>query len=127
MTLVAVIFVIYGFIDIVVNWKRRPPGSSGENCYYNCPICRELFPYFSVQVDELQWITSNIEVNEKIYFYYYKCNNIEVFFLSHQEYNTSDWENNTNPDTNFYDDVTLNYKYYTSNQVSAECKNDGNL
>ena len=122
--------------DICKLWTHRRCGKlkkryleflSNPIYRYYCPMCRDIFPFSNVDDEELQWVLTKLDINEDIFYYYNKCNDINLNCLSYSEDRKCNWEEDKDPDMNFYNDVNLNCKYFTEDQFNVEFKTVNNL
>ena len=91
------------------------------HCY--CPLCKEVFPFHTVSDDEFQWLMNSFDITEGIFYFYDKCNGITLECFDYREHKSGEWGKYIDPDTNFYDDVDNDCKYYTEDKFNAEFKN----
>ena len=90
--------------------------------YYYCPACLLIFPYATVNNDEFQFLCSNLEINQDVFYYYKQCNGLNVNCIDLYGKKVSDWDLNIDPDANFYEAINFDCKYYTEEQFFVNTK-----
>jgi len=96
---------------------------SDPNIYFYCPKCIEIFPFHQLDDDEFTYINSRINISEKLFNVYNKCANLTLQCFDKSGHSESRWDNNIDPDSNYYHTYNFECKYYTDNAFQAEAKN----
>ena len=82
--------------------KRDLAFLSNPSYHYYCPKCKEVFPFHNVENYELQWLVNKFDVNEDIFYFCNKCNDITLDCFRFDNCKRGQWDRNKDPDTHFF-------------------------
>ena len=91
---------------------------NNNNDWY-CANCKDIFPFHNINNVDFRFTNKNQNMDEKLIKIYEKCTklNVEPFDISN--YNYCDFENEIDPNNNFYKNVSRNCKYLTVNECNC--------
>ena len=104
--------------------KKELKVLSDSNDYYSCPSCINMFPFNSIDNDELTWLFNTLNINEELFYYYKKCNGILLDPFENNEYKYNEWDIDMDPDVNFYSNVNIDCNYYIEHQFKKQFTNN---
>ena len=92
--------------------------SNNNNDWY-CANCKDIFPFHNINNIDFRFTNTNQNLDEKLLKIYEKCTklNFEPFNISN--YNYCDFENEIDPNNNFYKNVSRNCKYLMVNECNC--------
>ena len=95
-----------------------------ESQYWYCPSCVNIFPFQKLNDDDFFIETNMCLGSENFFDLQNRCLNFENLFT---DYNQCDFENQIDPDNNFFNDTNNVCKYYTDDQFNEITNMSGSL
>ena len=96
---------------------------SESDQYWFCLECSAIFPFFNITDEEFDLLNSQFDLDTQVYELYKKCliydNEIKMF----RDYNSSDFENNSDPEASFFNNYDNECQYYTESQLVSRMSN----
>ena len=83
-----------------------------KNINYRCTSCCEVFPFQNISNDEIIFENSSVEDNYEIYKLMDNCSQFKFNSFKYSDYNPYDFKNDTDPEHNFYTNLSSKCQYY---------------
>ena len=98
-----------------------------DNSYWFCKFCEEVFPFHNISNSDL---SCNLSISSSLcekYDLYEKCSIFNFETFNYSEFRSSDFEQNIDPDNNFFNNIQNSCNYYTDEQFIKKFKQDKSL
>ena len=99
--------------------KQKLRTLSDNDQYWYCKTCLEIFPYSSVDQDELAFITSDLNVGKEYFHLYTTCKSIKNDCVNQVDLDICDLENEIYPDNNMFNELERKCDYYTNDEFKC--------
>ena len=83
---------------------------------YCCYKCLNQLPFKCIDDNEFKYLNCQLNINSKLYEIYNKCTEFNFKSFSYTDYTNFDFENDVDPENNFYNNIDINCNYYTDCQ-----------
>ena len=84
---------------------------------YCCYKCLNQLPFQCIDDNEFKYLNCQLNINSKLYEIYNKCTEFNFKSFSSTDYTHFDFENDVDPENNFYNNIDINCNnYYTDCQ-----------
>ena len=97
----------------VKTWRKK-------NGIYYCLSCCTVFPFQNISDDEFTFENYSVEDNYDLYKLKDNCLQFDINSFKYSDYNPRDFENDIDPDTNFYNNLTSKCEYYTDSKYTEK-------
>ena len=87
---------------------------------YYCLSCCTVFPFQNISDDEITFENSSVEDNYDLYKLIDNCLQFDINSFKYSDFNPCDFENDIDPDTNIYNNLTSKCEYYTDSKFTEK-------
>ena len=91
-----------------------------KNVNYHCTSCCEVFSFQNVSDDKFVFENSSVEDNYDLYKLIDNCSQFNFNSFKYLDYNPHDFENDIDPENNFYNNLSSKCQYYTNLQFTEK-------
>ena len=91
-----------------------------KNGIYYCLSCCTVFPFQNIADNEFTFENSSVEANYDLYKLKDNCLQFDINSFKYSDCNPCDFENDIDPYTNFYNNLTSKCEYYTDSKFTEK-------
>ena len=92
-----------------------------------CFDCEKLFPFHDIDDDDFTVTNSSLDLDLNLAHIYKESLDYDFKPFEYTEFSSSDFQQEIDPDNNFFNDIKLNCKYYTESQLKHSISNKNGL